>query len=163
MPSSRPLRGATSPKVKAPVTAEIIDGAVPRDSGHCMLAKAIEVARPDAKFIAVDLQTIRFSENGRRYIYLTPRTAQRALIDFDHGVRPEPFVLNLRNAQVMIAGSRGKKREPVELVINPAGGGTIPIVKGGQAPPTGLLSNQGTNRGNRTGKRREFGLRAALR
>ena len=162
MPSSKFLRGATSPKVRAPVTQEIIDSAVPRNSGHCILAEAVQAVRPDARFVAVDLQTIRFSEGGKRYVYLTPRTGIKALIDFDQGVKPEPFVLNLRNAHVMLAGKQGHKQK-AELKTNHTGGSSIPIRVGGQAPPVGLLSNGGSNRGNRTGQRREFGLRAVLK
>jgi hypothetical protein len=162
MPSAKQLRGATSPKITVPVTEEIIASAIPRDSGHCMVADAVRAMRPDAIFVAVDIQTIRFTEAGRRYVYLTPRTVIQALLDFDHGDKPEPFTFRLRNAHVMQAGKKVPKT-PAELKLNHSGGSAPPVRVGGQAPPTGPLSNVGTNRGNRTGQRREFGLRAILR
>ena len=52
------------------VTAELIATAIPRNSGHCMIADALRAAIPSARFISVDLQTIRWSdpETNRRYI-----------------------------------------------------------------------------------------------
>jgi len=160
MPRTKQLRGARSPRIKAPVTQDIIDRAVPRDSGHCMIADAIRAIRPDAIFVAVDLATIRFTEGDRRYVYLTPRTGQRALIAFDHGEKIEPFNLRLENAHVLQAG-HGARRKPAELKGTRGAG--VPVRVNGAPPPAGPLSNVGTNRGNVTGKRREFGLRASLR
>jgi hypothetical protein len=50
----------------------------------------------------VDIATIRWSDpsKGLRYIYMTPRVAQEALVHFDQGEVPEPFILKIAGAQV---------------------------------------------------------------
>jgi hypothetical protein len=90
------------------VEQEHIDASMQRDSSHCMVAMAISASIPDARRIAVDLQTIRFSRNGLRYLFLTPRVAQDCIIAFDLGEREKiaPFVLRMRPAQIAKAGKR---------------------------------------------------------
>ena len=75
------------------VSRETIERATQRDSRHCMIAEAIRDARPDAQFVSVDIQTIRFSIPFKRIrcTYLTPRIAQLALVRFDQGRSLEPF------------------------------------------------------------------------
>jgi len=166
MPSHRPLKGASSPRVKVQVTQDHIDTSVPKNSGHCMIADAVQDARPDARFIAVDLATIRFSEGGRRYVYLTPRKAQSKLLEYDAGKMTGPFDFRIEDAQVLQSG--GQKRGGTKLVTNHKGGGTIPVRVGGQAPPTGPLAGAARSDGRpaesvrnlKTGQRREFGLRS---
>jgi hypothetical protein len=53
--------------VVVPVTQEHIDGAMARNSSHCATAVAIQQAIPDARRVAVDLQTIRFTHKNLRY------------------------------------------------------------------------------------------------
>lgn len=81
------------------VTQDSIDRAVARDSHRCMIADAIQKQVPGAKYIIVDLQSIRFSntDKSERYIYFTPLQAQRALIAFDQGKKDElkPFKFTL--------------------------------------------------------------------
>jgi hypothetical protein len=74
-----------------------------------MLAEAVKEAYPDATRVAVDLQTIRFSDNrGRRYTYLTPRLAQVALVKFDQGSQTiTPFSVKLRNGVATMRTPRG--------------------------------------------------------
>jgi hypothetical protein len=132
-----------------------------------MIADAVQDARPNARFIAVDLATIRFSEDGRRYVYLTPRKAQSRLLEYDAGKKPEPFDFRIEDAQVLQAGG-DRKRGGTKLVTNHKGGGTIPVRVGGQAPPTGPLAGAARSDGRpaesvrnlKTGQRREFGLRS---
>ena len=83
------------------VTQEMIDRAIPADSSHCMIADAVQATLPKAEFVAVDLATIRWSDRkkGLRYTFLTPRGAQWALVQFDQGVKPEPFSFILRQGQ----------------------------------------------------------------
>lgn len=94
------------PVIDVKVEPRHIDEAVPRDSGYCMIADAVRAAFPDVapgkNAISVDLQTIRVTDAKRnlRYIYLTPRKAQEALVDFDQGIKPEPFSIRLRGAHV---------------------------------------------------------------
>jgi hypothetical protein len=59
-----------------PVTRSHIDQSMQRNSSHCMTALAIAEAIPDATHIAVDLQCIRLSRRGLRYVFLTPHVAQ---------------------------------------------------------------------------------------
>jgi hypothetical protein len=89
------------PTLAVQVTREIIDHAVPRNSHHCMIADAVKESYPDAKYILVDLQSIRFSNLvlGRRYIYLTPAKAQHALLRFDQGKVVKPFRFTLGRPQ----------------------------------------------------------------
>lgn len=91
-----------SPKLKLNVTREIIDAAIPRDSNHCMIAEALKEAFPRARGVSVDLATIRFSDRGKklRYVYLTPRVVQAALVNFDQQRVPDPFSFVLRGGQV---------------------------------------------------------------
>lgn len=93
-------------KITVNVTKNEIDNAVRSDSHHCMIADAIQREIPSAKYIMVDLQSIRFSnvKNGMRYIYMTPPIAQKAIIDFDHGkatLAPFKFTMNSGYSRVM--------------------------------------------------------------
>lgn len=160
------------------ITEEIIATAKPRNSGHCLLADALRVAIPEARGIAVDLQTIRYSDptTRRRFIHLTPAAGQRALVGWDQGFEPVvekilvgrpvqvipmrgpgPLTKDERSARASAAArARADRRQPL-----PAKGKTVaqyrvnrtrPVVLGGEAPPAAALSN-------RAGQRREFGLR----
>jgi hypothetical protein len=170
-----------SPQIRVRVTEEIIGAAMARDSRHCMIAEAVKAAYPAAKSIAVDLATIRLTnpKKGLRYVYLTPRIAQRPLVQFDQGVRPEPFDFLLRRAHVTYSGSsqerKAKKRQALGNTQSPArrsaltkaravagntklvdrDNGTVPDRVGGQAPPL-----QPTADGVPFSRRRAFGLRA---
>jgi len=72
-----------------------------------MIADALRDAIPEAKFISVDLQSIRFSlfdQNryreervGTRYFYFTPTIAQVALLKFDQGKKLRPFEFTMRS------------------------------------------------------------------
>jgi hypothetical protein len=97
-----------SPAPQISVTDDHIKRGKMADSTHCMIAEAIKSAVPGAKRVAVDLQTVRFSDARRplRYVYLTPPACQDALIQFDQGVLPRPFEFKLRGAHVLAAGSR---------------------------------------------------------
>lgn len=106
------------PRVNVVVTDEIIQQARPRDSRHCMIADAVRASVPEAKYISVDIATIRFTDQkkGLRYTYLTPRTAQGELVKFDQGVLPPAYSFQLRGAHVTRAGTRKSKRtERTEL------------------------------------------------
>lgn len=99
-------RKPRAPQPRVQVTQEHITGSMQRDSSHCMIADAVRDAVPGAQRIAVDLQTIRFTDpkTNYRYTYLTPRTAQVALVKFDQGDEGiEPFAFSLRQGQVTLA------------------------------------------------------------
>lgn len=103
-----------APAVKLEITEELIADAIPRDSSHCLWAEAVKAAYPDAQRIAVDIQTIRFTDPKKalRYTYLTPRTAQIALVQFDQGIRPEPHSVQLRRGQVTRSAQKTPERIP---------------------------------------------------
>lgn len=152
------------------VTAEIIGQSLRANSNHCMIADAIKAAMPEAKAVSVDLQTIRYTdrEKGQRYVYFTPLVCQQQLLRFDQGVHVHPWSFKLpRNpAQtvkvVASASNQAKSVRPNKTerpaafgpkqIQNPATGQFV--VKGGQAPPTAVLSNA-------RGRVRTFGIRAA--
>lgn len=167
------------PKFFVDVTAEMIAEAVRGNSSHCMISEAIKDARPEAMWVSTDLQTIRFTdrERGLRFTYLTPRKAQLALLNFDQGIDPEPFRFRLGQAQVTASGN--PKNRPDKLrkakIVQPHGqanaGGNVARRVGGSTAPLGALSDTKKRpskktdaapitAGQRTGKRREFGLRA---
>jgi N-acetyl-beta-hexosaminidase len=95
------------------VTQEVINDSIQRDSSHCMIAEAVKQAIPDAGFVSVDLQTIRFShkKTRKRYVFLTPRRAQVELIKFDQGIQPEPFSVQLQRGQVIEMSERKPNRD----------------------------------------------------
>lgn len=103
----RPVR---APQLNFEVTAEIIEESIPKESSHCMIADALKAAMPNASYVSVDLATIRFTDRaaGRRYIYLTPRTAQQALIAFDQGERPGPFTIRAHASQMIKTGTAAR-------------------------------------------------------
>ena len=83
--------------MKIQVSKKNIEEAVRRDSHHCMIADAIKEHIPEAQYILVDAQSIRFSirkENTRK-AYFTPLIAQRNLIKFDQGEEVKPFEITL--------------------------------------------------------------------
>jgi hypothetical protein len=118
MPNVISERIITSPRVPrsrrvdVEVTDDVIDLSTQADSSHCMIADAVRKAVPGATGISVDLQTIRFSDPKKRmrYVYLTPRIAQLALVDFDAGKKPEPFRFRLDRAHITAMKS---KNDPV--------------------------------------------------
>ena len=107
-----------------------------------------------------------------RYIYLTPITAQRALLRFDQGVEVEPFEfrLGLNGSQMVPSRERGlrKRKTPKQMAafnkmqaakkarvvvdrVDRKNGRSRTRKIGGKAPPTAVL----------TGNRRQFGIKAA--
>lgn len=141
-----------APHFAVSLTEKLIYESEQRNSSHCMFAEALKEARPKATRVSVDLQTIRFTEGNRRYVYLTPRQCQVAIVKFDQGIPCKPFNFRLRNGQS--TPSHGKKER---AKIIPAKGytslkhGDVPDKIGGQTPPVDVRS---------VGNRRSFGLRA---
>lgn len=105
------------------ITQDLIETSERRSSSHCMIADAVKDAGRRSGMhmtsVAVDLQTIRFTDKTAmvRYIFLTPRLCQQALVDFDQGIHTEVFNTTLRNPTIVSAGfrrgstnSKGKKK-----------------------------------------------------
>lgn len=176
------IKTARAPTGRVTITKEIIAEAKPRDSGYCMVAEAVKVAFPYGTGVAVDIQTIRFSNpnTGLRYVYMTPRAAQIALVNFDQEVLPEPFSITLRNGQVikmsknrtreareakaaMLAATSEKEKAKIQATtaearkawrahLSGVSPKAVPDKIGGRPPPKAPLS-----------RRRAFGLRALER
>jgi hypothetical protein len=88
------------PRLIVKVTADDIATAIPANSSHCMVGRAI--ARQlgvNERFVSVDLQVIEASDPKRhlRMTWLTPEAAQRSLLDFDEGRPVEPLTFTLQN------------------------------------------------------------------
>lgn len=115
------------------VTQEIIDDSIQRDSSHCMIAEAVKRAIPEAGFVSVDLQTIRFSHKKlrKRYVFLTPRRGQVELIKFDQGTKPEPFSLQLQRGQVidMDERKRDTRRQGATETPDQGSGEAAPVAE----------------------------------
>jgi hypothetical protein len=167
-----------APRVRITVTEENIVYACRRDSSHCMIAEAIKAQVPGARYVSVDLQTIRWTHptKNERYTYLTPRVAQVALVDLDRGVQMAPFDFQTRGGQTTRAGvstayrkarkqrmdlngkTDGEQSARVSMRETEGGSGlgnSVPERVGGRTPPLAALSNRTTAKG----KRRAFGLR----
>lgn len=85
------------PQIRIKVGKIHITTAKERDSHRCMIVDAIKEAVPEARYIMVDLQSIRFSVLGHRYTYFTPSMAQLGLLRFDRGDKSiTPFNFSLR-------------------------------------------------------------------
>jgi len=159
VPMSR--RHPLGPRLTINVTSELINTSIRNNSSHCMIAEAMKIAAPELTRVAVDISTCRGSdlEKGLRYVWLTPRAAQDALVDFDEGLAPKPFSFLLKNAHVSRAGhpqtsqkekSPSRRRRPTALPSRAklvTGRRGIPTRVGGKRPP-------------QLHTRREFGLRA---
>lgn len=103
--------------MKIQVEREHIANGIEKDSHCCMIADAVKAAVPDAQYILVDLQSIRFSRKAlkRRYTYLTPPIAQQNLLRFDHGdktIKPFAFSLNAPRTRGMGWKAQGNRTEP---------------------------------------------------
>jgi hypothetical protein len=89
------------------------------NSSHCAIALAIKDAIPDATFISVDLQTIRWSnpKRGVRYCFLTPHIAQTdVIIPFDQGEECKPVSFKMKPAFITrIGAKRNHTPEPDQL------------------------------------------------
>jgi hypothetical protein len=86
-----------------------IDEAMRANSSHCAIAFAIRDAIPDATFVAVDLQTIRWSnpKRGVRYCFLTPTIAQHdVIIPFDQGEECKPVTFKMKPAFITRIGAK---------------------------------------------------------
>lgn len=146
---------ATSPKVTVKITKKQIDEAIRGNSSHCMIADAVKEQVPGAKYVSVDLQSIRWTDTakGRRYTYLTPPRAQRALVKFDQGDPVGAFQMTLQGAFITETETARRARlgdENAKAKLTTAGRRNGPRSKavgvGGKTPPIAALhSGSGAN------------------
>jgi len=93
-----------APNLTIKITQKIIDNAIAKHSGACIIADAIKDTLPWAKIVEADLAALRFTdlEKGIRYFYLTPTKAQQMIINFDQGIKPQPCSLKLKGEDCVI-------------------------------------------------------------
>jgi hypothetical protein len=114
---NKPLKESNLPSVWHNGRAEIsveqrhIDRAMEKDSSHCAVADAIKAQVPEARFISIDLQTIRWTDARKklRYVFLTPSLIQTdVIIPFDQGERDKcrPTVVKMKPAYVCQCGKK---------------------------------------------------------
>lgn len=185
--AGRKTRTPSAPHVRAFVTTELIKEAVGRDSSHCAGGRAIEIAVPGARKVALDVQTVRFTHPTRsyRYTYLTPRKLAEFLTGWDIAMDTirrtplpseqaklieellatfPPFSFLLRGGQVTLAGRRSLGRKRKMTTRQRAAFEKARAVVGGKAR---LVQRSGTAIPDRVGgkippvsRRRSYGLRA---
>lgn len=90
------------------VTQADIDRARVKDSSRCVVATAIGRSIPAASRISVDVQTIRFTIAGERFVYLTPPAVTGYVIAFDAGDKIHPFRFRLRRDQELRVRAKTK-------------------------------------------------------
>lgn len=136
--------------MKVQVTQEHITNGVVKNSQHCMIADAIKACNPNAQYIMVDLQSIRFSDKdaGTRYTYFTPPIAQHNLLKFDKGEKCAPFTFNLSAPKKREMGWSGQHN-----------GAERPKAKKRSAAHKKKYAYLSKNRALAKQREREFGLR----
>lgn len=99
--------------IKVEVSKENVGRACERNSHCCMVADAVRDRLPWATFIQVDTQSIRFNnrKQGKRYIYLTPPEAQKAIVLFDQGVKVRPFSFTLSQGYMKVQTMRARNKK----------------------------------------------------
>lgn len=147
MPKFVPHFLGRAPHLTVEVTAKRINEGAKRNSNHCMVAESVKDARPDLRYISVDVQTIRATNRKKkeRYIWLTPRSVQEMIINFDRGVKPLPFIFKCSDGQTVPTSRRTTK---AKLRRSRFGKANVPAISGGRKPPRSV------------GLRRSFGLRS---
>ena len=79
------------------VTAQDIEKAHVNDSYKCVVAQAVARQIPNARKIEVDIQTIRWSDENGRHVFLTPYSVAGYIVAFDAGDELHPFRFQLRD------------------------------------------------------------------
>jgi hypothetical protein len=99
--------------IKVNVTADHIANACQTDSHHCMVADAIHDRLAWATYVQVDTQSVRFNnrQQGKRYIYLTPPEAQRAIVLFDQGAKIKPFSFTLSRGYLKVRPMQARRTD----------------------------------------------------
>jgi len=144
------------------VSEKQIENAVKSHSGRCWIAKAIKDTIRGSEKVIVDLQTIRYTGNGTRKTYLTPRQVQVALVAFDQGrkdlLKPFSFTLGHPIHRVKVLPRSQKKLSEKPKVVS-QGARRRPTVEGGPEPPLTALAASNDNITLSSSRKRVFGLR----
>ena len=128
---------------KINVLAEDFDLGEKKNSNRCAVKRAVARDIPGAKRVEVDLQTVRFSLEDERYVFLTPWRVADYVIAYDAGDDDElqPFSFQLRpssevgakverraftsegqkvdNARNRVRKADARKERALEVVANP--------------------------------------------
>lgn len=143
-----------APEFRVKVDRDCIENACRGNGNKCMVAKAVKKAHPELSRIAVDIQSIRASneKKSERYIWLTPPSIQRMIVDFDAGKDITPFNTTLIGGQTIHIEKRAKKKRPSKIVKiktsrSRSGKTNRPRIIGGHEPPRAI------------GATRRFGMR----
>jgi len=80
------------------VTTKDIEHAKLKDSSRCVVATAIARSIPGANRIEVDVQTVRFTLEGQRHVYVTPYPVAGYVVAFDAGEELHPFSFRLNES-----------------------------------------------------------------
>jgi hypothetical protein len=80
------------------VTDSDIEKARIGDSFKCVVSQAIARQVPNAHHIEVDTQTVRWSDEDGRHVFLTPYEIGGYVVAFDAGDELHPFRFHLRDA-----------------------------------------------------------------
>ena len=97
------------------VTQVDIDRAKVKDSSRCVVATAIARSIPGAQRISVDVQSIRFTVGGERFVYLTPYSVSGYVVAFDAGDDIHPFKFGLRPDQQVNVRQTKKTKAGAEV------------------------------------------------
>ena len=95
-----------------------IDQADPKKSGRCVVATAIARCVPDATRIEVDIQTVRFTRDGERFVYVTPYPVTGYVVAFDRGESIHPFTFRLNETSRV--GMKKRQRTPAGKAVTRA-------------------------------------------
>jgi hypothetical protein len=90
----------TPRRVTVEVTEQDIAKAHINDSYKCVVSQAIARTVPTATNIETDTQTVRFTVDGERRVYLCPYAVAGYVIAFDAGDPIEPFSFQLREPRI---------------------------------------------------------------
>jgi hypothetical protein len=89
-------------KLKVEVSGMELATAEKSDSRYCMIAEAIRRMYPELRNIQVDTQSIRVTDRVRReqLTFMSPATAQVAIVRFDEGDTLRPFEFECKEPRV---------------------------------------------------------------
>jgi hypothetical protein len=138
--------------IRVRVDQDAIDQSMRKSSAHCMIATAIKRQYPRLRNIVVNITQIGMTDpkTGVRSLFLTPRIAQIALLNYDWGKAVEPFKFQAKDPVVRLwkkhSRSDRKGRKKVYKRLHPT--------KSRELQPGTLRAKYSI------GQRREFGLNA---